>query len=148
MEHPPSPEQEGIILDHRFCARAKELSLTRTATKNALKKWGWKSDTVEDIVLAIDEACQNIVRHAYQGESDQEIILKISRTQRSIEITLQDFASAVNPNCMQPRDLDEIRPGGLGCHFIQQVMDEVSLTPSQSGVGNTLTMRKYHHQDL
>ena len=57
--------------------------------------------------------------------------------------TLRDFAPHVPPDCMQPRDLDEVRPGGLGTHFILQVMDEVGFVePPPEGGGNLLRMVK------
>ena len=96
----------------------------------------------EDVVLAIDEACQNIIRHAYGKETEEEIALQIQRQGDGLTITLRDFAPPVDSDCMKPRDLEDIRPGGLGCHFMQQVMDEISVTYAREGNGNILRMVK------
>lgn len=137
-----SNEKNNLLLTHNFPARAKELCDTRSAVRNFLAHCGCASTTVEDVVLAIDEACQNIIRHAYQGETDEEIILQIGREGNVLKISLEDSAPEVSSDCMKPRELEDIRPGGLGCHFIRQVMDEVSVGPSPSGRGNILRMLK------
>ncbi|MDH5563632.1 MAG: SpoIIE family protein phosphatase, partial [Nitrospirota bacterium] len=137
----PLPNEE-VILHHRFPARAKELGQTRALTRMSLNNHGWRSDKVDDIVLAIDEACQNIIRHAYQGECDDPITLHIEGQRDALVVVLEDQAPAVNPDCMNPRAFDDIRPGGLGCHFIQHVMDHVSIEPTPTGQGNRLRMMK------
>ncbi len=127
-------------LEHRFSAHARELGHTRALARTFLNNHDWPSDKVKDIVLAIDEACQNIIRHAYQGECDAPITLHIELHGDELVIVLEDSAPAVSPDCMSPRAFDDIRPGGLGCHFIQQMMNTVSLTPSPTGQGNILRM--------
>jgi len=127
-------------LEHQFFAHARELGHTRALARTFLNNHGWPSDRVEEIVLAIDEACQNIIRHAYQGECDAPITLQIRLHGDELVIVLEDNAPAVSPDCMSPRAFDDIRPGGLGCHFIQQVMNTVAMTPSPTGQGNILQM--------
>lgn len=135
-------KKNTVLLEHRFPARAPVLCHTRSIVRDCLLNVGCPSVTVDDVVLAIDEACQNIIRHAYCGDSDQEIVLYISCHESELEIQLRDFAPAVSPDCMKPRDLDDIRPGGLGSHLIQEIMDEVSISPSVHGQGNVLRMTK------
>jgi len=137
-----SLRNEEVILHHRFPARAKELGQARALTRMSLNNHDWCSDRVDDIVLAIDEACQNIIRHAYKGECDNPITMCIERQGDALVVVLEDQAPAVNSDCMNPRALDDIRPGGLGCHFIQQVMDHVSIEPAPTGQGNRLRMMK------
>lgn len=136
---------EQVILAHQFPAHAKELGPMRAMTRMALNNHSWRSDIVEDIVLAIDEACQNIIRHAYHGECDDPIILQIVLNNKNLVVVLEDHAPTVSPDCMNPRAFDDIRPGGLGCHFIQHVMDTVSIEPSSTGQGNILRMGKNMH---
>jgi len=142
MNNKDSKPKNDLLMEHHFPARAKELCDTRSAVRNFLTNCGCVSSTVEDVVLAIDEACQNIIRHAYRGETDEEIILQIGREGDVLKISLEDSAPEVSSDCMKPRDLEDVRPGGLGCHFIKQVMDDVSVGPSPSGRGNVLRMLK------
>ena len=97
-----------VILNHQFPARARELGPTRAMTRMALNNQGWHSDIVEDIVLAIDEACQNIIRHAYHGECQDPIMLHIELNNDALVVVLEDRAPTVGPDCMNPRD----QPGG------------------------------------
>ncbi len=145
MNDQTDTSHEHVILEHQFPARAKELGLTRTMTRMALNNHEWSSDIVEDIVLAIDEACQNIIRHAYRGECDDQIILHITLNDKKLVVILEDHAPTISPNCMNPRAFEDIRPGGLGCHFIRQVMDTVTIGPSPTGHGNILRMVKGVH---
>ena len=142
MSLPPFCPVGQVIFVHQFPARARELSPLRTMIRAALNNHAGHSDRVEDIVLAIDEACQNIIRHAYRGECDDPITLHIELTPKALVITLDDHAPAVRPDCMKPRAFDDIRPGGLGCHFMRQVMDSVSIEPARIGSGNRLRMTK------
>ncbi len=135
-------KENDLVLEHRFRALAKVLCETRSAVRNSLTQCGYRSAMVEDVVLAIDEACQNIIRHAYRGETDEEILLQIVRDGDALVISLRDYAPEVSSDCMNPRDLENIRPGGLGCHLIQQVMDEVSISRPPEGRGNILRMMK------
>jgi sigma-B regulation protein RsbU (phosphoserine phosphatase) len=90
----------------------------------------------------VDEACQNIIRHAYGGDPTCEIVLEVSRDADRIVVDLLDFAEPIDHSRIQPRDLDDIRPGGLGTHFIKECMDETEYPPPPEGAGNLLRMMK------
>ena len=94
------------------------------------------------IVLAVDEACQNVIRHAYCGDAGGDIVLEIERRGDILIFSLRDFAPPIDPTRVKPRDLDDVRPGGLGTHFIRDVMDEADFTSPPSGDGNLLRMVK------
>jgi sigma-B regulation protein RsbU (phosphoserine phosphatase) len=128
------------VLQLRFPARAAELKRTRDAVREAVEACGCSAKSTADIVLAIDEACQNVIRHAYRGESDNVIELEIEHRGNGLVFSLADHAPAIDPSRVQPRDLDDIRPGGLGTHFIRRVMDEVEFQRPASGRGNLLRM--------
>ena len=65
------------VLQLRFPARAAELKRIREAVRESVEGCGCSAKSTADIVLAIDEACQNIIRHAYRRESDNVIELEI-----------------------------------------------------------------------
>jgi anti-sigma regulatory factor (Ser/Thr protein kinase) len=97
----------------------------------------------------VDEALANVVRHAYKGQRGQPIQLTCRRLRganteapaKGIEILLQDSGVALDPAKLKGRPLDEIRPGGLGLHFMRQSMDEVEFSRSQGQ--NQLRLVKY-----
>ena len=68
------------------------------------------------------------------------IELTIERRGNELIFSLTDFAPAIDPDRVKPRDLDDVRPGGLGTHFIRRVMDETDFVPPPSGSGNLLRM--------
>jgi anti-sigma regulatory factor (Ser/Thr protein kinase) len=77
-------------------------------------------------VLAVDEAITNIIRHAYGGDENQEIILRAESTPDTIEFRLRDFGRQADPETFKSRKLADVRPGGLGCHLIEQGFDTVT----------------------
>lgn len=106
------------------------------------QEYGFEPDTVGRIVLAVDEACANVIRHAY-GENDEgEIILRILDDADTLVFRLIDYSSPVDPRNIKGRDLDDIRPGGLGVHLIKEIMDQVRFMDPPPGAGNQLEMRK------
>jgi anti-sigma regulatory factor (Ser/Thr protein kinase) len=94
---------------------------------------GFAEDEAQFIILAVDEACANVIRHAYQGRTDGEIGLSCSAKEDRIEFLLVDQGRSPRPDSLQPRPLEEVRPGGLGTHLIRSVMDEVRYRPSEQG---------------
>ena len=128
------------VLQLRFPARAAELKRIRDAVRESLEGCGCSAKSTADIVLATDEACQNIIRHAYRGDSDNVIELEVEHRGDSLIFSLTDHAPAIDPSQVKPRDLEDIRPGGLGTYFIRRVMDEVEFLTPPSGRGNLLRM--------
>ena len=126
----------------RFPARADRLKGVRARVLEAAHGCGCGDGAARDAVLAVDEACQNIIRHAYRGESDGEIVLEIWREGTEMVIQLRDFAQTVAPETIRPRDLDDVRPGGLGTHLMREVMDRVDFLPPPARRGNLLRMVK------
>ena len=118
------------------------LRLVRAAVSEAAKTCGCSESCIRDIVLAVDEACQNIIRHAYGGDPDQEICIDVRSIGDRIVFYVMDFAEPVDKSLIKPRSLEEIRPGGLGTHFINECMDEAEYPPPPPGVGNLLRMIK------
>jgi sigma-B regulation protein RsbU (phosphoserine phosphatase) len=131
---------ERTLLDARYQAQSSELRRIRAALREALAEA--EKSVVDDLVLAVDEACQNVIRHAYRGQPG-EIRIELTQLPGRIIVMLSDDAPASPPDVLsRGRDLDEIRPGGLGTHFIRALMDELSLCSSPSGRGNCLRMVK------
>jgi len=128
------------VLQLCFPARAAELKRVRDTVRESLEGCGCSAKSTADIVLATDEACQNIIRHAYHGDSDNVIELEVEHRGDCLVFSLTDHAPAIDPSQVKPRDLEDIRPGGLGTYFIRRVMDEVEFLRPASGRGNLLRM--------
>lgn len=137
------PARHGeLVMNLRVPAVADRLKLIRHSIEEAMRLVGASEEEACDVVLAVDEACQNIVRHAYGGRGDGDIAIELRRLPGRVVLLLRDFAEPIDTSQVKPRPLDEIRPGGLGTHFMREVMDEVEFLPPPFGGGNLLRMVK------
>lgn len=142
MRDRAAAKADGPGLRRRFPARAGELRAVREAVRREALAAGCSDECAGDIVLAVDEACQNVIRHAYAGRDDGEIVLEIEREGGELVVSVRDFGPPVDPSRVRPRDLDDLRPGGLGTHLIREVMDCADFEPAPPDGGNLLRMRK------
>ncbi|MGE0384245.1 MAG: ATP-binding protein [Gammaproteobacteria bacterium] len=125
-----------------FCADPAELKTVRDKVRDVLVQAGADAKTAADVVIAVNEACMNIIQHAYKGDCSGEISLRIHNNGGQIEIELQDRAAPVDCSSIKPRPIEELRPGGLGTYFIQEIMDDCVYGNLQDGAGNFLRMTK------
>lgn len=130
------------LVELRLSARADRLKLVRGSVRVAARMCGFSDGTAQNIVLAIDEACQNIIVHGYRDRPDGEIIIGLFRRRDGLLARLRDFAPPVDPANVRPRDLADLKPGKLGSHFIREIMDTVEFRPAPDGHGNLLEMTK------
>jgi anti-sigma regulatory factor (Ser/Thr protein kinase) len=97
--------------------------------------------------LALDEACINIIEHAYPDNMPGEIEAEINVGDGIFVISLIDFGRSYDPSQVSPPPLkvtlDEVEPGGLGLHLMRTVMDEVRYIPGPRC--NQLVMVKRSH---
>ncbi len=101
------------------------LKIIRSSVESLCGMAGMDENESCKIVLAVDEACTNIISHSYEGATDKPIICEGKIEGSTLFITLRDFGKKVDPSKIRSRDLDDVRPGGLGVHFIQEVMDRM-----------------------
>jgi sigma-B regulation protein RsbU (phosphoserine phosphatase) len=129
------------LLRRQFPARADCLAAIRRALNEALATLPCPPAIASDIVLAVNEACQNVIRHAYRDRPG-DLILELRRVAEGVELRLIDFAPPTNPAVLIPRDLAELRPGGFGVPFIRTLLDRVEFLAPPAGAGNLLCMQK------
>ncbi len=121
------------------------LPVVRAALGKLCEKLGFDGETAGQVVLSVDEALTNIIRHACGGDPDQIIEIgflpRSEPGQEGLEIILRDYGKTIDPEQIKPRDLDEVRPGGLGLHIMNECMDKVQYTQAEGG-GTRLRMFK------
>ena len=97
------------------------------------------------VQMAVDEACTNIIEHAYGGEGVGSIDCTCEVTKDSLVITLRDHGRPFDPTLVSDPDLDvqleERTLGGLGVYLIRQLMDAVDHR-YEPGEGNVLILTK------
>ena len=137
--HERAPE---LLLELQFAARLEALKQVRASVLSAARCCGFEGRAARDVVLAVDEACKNVIVHAYGGSDGGDIVLSVFRSEAGIILRLRDFAAPVDPARIKPRDLADVRPGQLGTHFIRTIMDSAECRPVPDGRGNLLQMVK------
>jgi sigma-B regulation protein RsbU (phosphoserine phosphatase) len=138
----PVGKTAQTLLELSFPACADELRRVRAALRGVLDAQDVAPSLRDRLILAVDEACSNIIRHAYGVGKTGCIALQLSREQDMLLFELRDTAPVVDPARLKPRDLAECRLGGLGLPFIDALMDEWQLAPAADGTGNVLRMWK------
>jgi len=124
------------------------LSGARDLISAVAKRTGFSDIACCQIALAVDEALCNIIRHGYERQTDGRIWIELFKhgNDGGLRIVIQDEAKQIEPHEFQGRDLDDIKPCGLGVHIIKEVMDEVTLE-KRDGVGMRLTLIKIPSRD-
>lgn len=92
----------------------------------------------ELIVLALDEACTNIIRYAYGGNAECPIQVTLESDSERIHCTIRDYGKSCDPEKIRSRELDDFRPGGLGVRIMQTAFDEVDYHPCNQGTELTM----------
>ena len=123
-------------------AQADSLRQIRALIREQAQLCGFDLETVNNLVLAVNEACMNVIQHGYR-EALGSIELQVGPIDAGMEIQVRDFAASISMQEWRPRALEDIRPGGLGVHFIREIMDEVAYLPPPGRIGNLLSMKKY-----
>ncbi len=138
----PQAARSELLLERHVPARAEEMRALRGAIRCALDGLGIEPDLRDRLVLAVDEACTNIIRHGYGAECGGDIGLRMLRDDTLLRFELTDTAPCVDPSSIQPKPLGECRCGGLGLALIDEVMDDWHIEPARAGRGNRLILRK------
>ena len=126
-----------------FKIESASLKEVRVFAREVFKKSSIFEKHTDDLVLALAEAAQNIVKHGYnneQTEDEMKIVIKFNDNALSME--LMDKGKPVVPSNIKPRDLDDIKAGGLGTFFIGQIMDEVVFKTTKVNWVNHLILTK------
>ena len=116
-----------------FEIKSSSLKDIRDFSKKVFKENQELENEQEKLILAIAEAAQNILKHAYENKnSSDKLRLQISYDDNELTIDLYDKGKLTIEKNVNPRKLDDIKPGGLGTFFIKQVMDEVIFSKSKN----------------
>ena len=126
-----------------FKVESSSLREIRAFARDVISNSTTLSKYSDDLVLALAEAAQNIVKHAYEGKpTEDKLKVKISFVDNNLSMELFDKGKPVVPANIKPRDLDDIRSGGLGTFFIGQIMDEVVFKTTKVDWVNHLVLTK------
>lgn len=136
----------GLLLRQEFAADPGQLKVIRRLLAETAQRAGMEAEAAGELVLAVDEACQNIIRHGYHGRHDGRIEMCVRRDAEQLTVELVDDAPPVKPEECHGRSLDEPRPGGLGTYFMSALTDRVRYLRPPPGAGNRLALSKRLHR--
>ena len=128
----------------KFSAVVSSLKEIRGFVKETLKENQIDNKIIQDIELGVGEAAMNIVKHGYKGWNDKDFVeVLINISSKRIEINFFDNGIPVVPKNIKPRDLGDVKPGGLGSYFMSETMDEVKWETKSKDWINHLILVKY-----
>ena len=127
-----------------FLVRSSSLKDVRTFCREVFEKLQIDQNLKDELVLAIAEAAQNIVKHAYKNDpkTDDKMVVQISCKDNKLQIGFYDMGTPVDPNKVKHREIDNVKPGGLGTFFIQEIMDAVEFKDGKKPWINHLVLTK------
>jgi serine/threonine-protein kinase RsbW len=129
----------------RVKSKTENLSVIRDFVSEKALDAGLPMATVENIMLAVDEACTNIIKHAYKSSPEGKIILNIDYDEKKFTITIIDYGKSFEPNSVPLPNLQkyyrEHKVGGLGIYLMKSLMDDVKYT-SVPGKYNQVLLSK------
>src|SRR5260221_4296451 len=130
----------------RIQSQTGKLHLVREFVSSAAKQFGFDEESAGKIILAVDEACTNIIKHSYENSPSNEIDIEVSTNGRKFEVIMTHKGKSFNPESVKTPDMKEyfrhFHRGGLGIHLMRTLMDavEYKTLPDQS---NQILLVKY-----
>ena len=125
--------RRDLLLKMELRSSPECLCVVRGAVAQLTESLGFPEPECRAVVLALDEALTNVIRHAYAGLPERPIEVSFRRirapwrgeSREALEIVLVDKGRRVDRTKLRGRSLEDVRPGGLGLHFIRENMDAV-----------------------
>lgn len=136
--------QPGEYMKLVVPSQPKYLYVIRSALYPVIIDAGFIKRDARQIILAVDEACSNIIKYAYEGDGTKQIELSVAVDDHRMVIALADTGKKPDVSKISPRRLEDVRPGGLGTHFMASVFDQVTYDTSGEQ-GTVLTLVKEKH---
>ena len=127
-----------------FLVRSSSLKDVRTFCREVFEKLQIDQNLKDELVLAIAEAAQNIVKHAFKNSASptELMVVQISCENNKLQIAFYDRGTPVDPKKVKHREIDNVKPGGLGTFFIQEIMDAVEFKDGKKPWINHLVLTK------
>lgn len=130
--------------------KTENLELIRTFVAKIAEQSGFSEDDIYKIELAVDEACANVIKHAYKGDRKNNIHLVVELDLKKMTIIITDHGVGFDVEKVLKRDMDEylakMKVGGLGIHLIRTLMDDAEFK-STPGEKTEVKMTKYFIKD-
>jgi len=139
-------KQDNYILQVK--SKTENLSVIRQFINKIGESESIEQHIIDNVTLAVDEACTNIIKHAYHLNSDKDIILSVKVDAGKLTVTLTDFGEGFNPDLIvdpdMPTYLKQRRVGGLGLHLMRKLMDRVEYKSFNNDRNQLILQKNYN----
>jgi serine/threonine-protein kinase RsbW len=136
-----SPEMIELSIPHR----SEYVSMIRLTVTSIASRMGFDIEEIEDIKVALSEACSNAILHGGCGE-EENFLVQFIREPKRLVISVSDFGKGYCVQSLQEPSAEELNEGGLGIFIIKSLMDDVKIK-SGSSQGTSITMIKNLRED-
>jgi len=138
----PLPDQDELdIVELRIPCKAEWVAVARLAAAAIASRMSFTIEEVEDVKLAVAEACTNVIQHAIGAD---HIDIRCESSPMELRVRVSDNGKGTRPEKIASRPLDDPQIGGLGVFLIRSLMDEVDYDVHPDR-GTDLVMTKRLH---
>jgi serine/threonine-protein kinase RsbW len=130
--------EAALVIDSRLT----EIARARQWLRHQARAAGFTEREVRDLELVLSEACTNVIKHAYHGQPDYPIALRLAIDETKLVLVIRDIGTKFDLSAYTPPDLDQPQERGYGVFIIRSLMDEVHYDTTGEQ-GTTLTLVKY-----
>ena len=132
-----------LVVDLTLPTDARLISLTRRVVSGYLAELGVEGEAADDVVLALGEACTNVMLHAFPLDRDDCFHLTAEIDDHSVTLIVEDTGVGLPASRVaREPDIDLTATSGRGLHIIRELMTDVAVETGPSRRGTRLEMRK------
>jgi serine/threonine-protein kinase RsbW len=147
-----SGKQDGELIELTLPARVEYIGVARLTVSGVANRMGFSYEDIEDIKIAVAEACTNAVRHAYRDEDEGKVHIQFGVYEDRLEIVVTDYGISFQADDVRAKlgpidrniDIEDLTEGGLGLYLIHTLMDKVEISGDEGAV---VAMTKYVRRD-
>jgi len=131
----------GDEIEITITSHPRWMRLVRQIVHAFADEAGFDPKNAHAITLAVGEAIGNVIKHAYNGDTQRRFLLACSSNGTGLEVRIEDQGDPFDPVRRESLPPDEIRPGGRGIYLMRTIMDEMEY--ERRGDTNVVRMRKF-----
>lgn len=145
---------DGAIVELEIPARAEFVALARLVVSSfASTSFGLEDDRIDDLKIAVSEACTNAIEAHDAAESDERVLIRCDDNEGHLEVRIEDRGQGFDPDTLpeHPPVTDPTRlkfERGLGIPLIRSLVDDLDITSSHEGTQVRIVMRREDDDEL
>ena len=145
---------DGAVVELEIPARAEFVALARLVVSSfASTSFGLEDDRIDDLKIAVSEACTNAIEAHDAAETDERVLIRCDDNEGHLEVRIEDRGRGFDPETLpeHPPVTDPTRlkfERGLGIPLIRSLVDDLDITSSDEGTRVRIVMRREDDDEL